>query len=734
MMRFLGQFAGFFLFVGMLGATAQTATVGKAPSGRRIRDDAWYFRAGDSSSWASPRYDARYWTRSDPSTDLDENKDLWKTGRGWFRKRFRFNALRNKETVMSIRQFGQSEVYLDGRRIAVLKPVAYDSGGSQRMMTLIPIRIADTSQHTLAIRYAFRQDPLMSAVVDKAPFRMEFGLTDKIVLDLFDNQHTSGGMGYLVTGLFGLLGILHLLFYRANTTQRVNRVLAATMLSFALGFLFNEANDQAGSLTLDSLWGALSRVCISVASVLLLLSVNTYLGRPPGWMFWGLAGLSAVATLYSIGIGPLPDRLYWVPGFLTLIAYIRVSWLAKRQSTDLDARLPWNSLKVTLYAIIGMLVLVIMGGILSSVLFGDFDMFDWIELPLKLLVLVALFSVPLGLSLTLVRDYARTYQSLRQKYNEVEQLSAQTLRQEQEKQQLLARQNDMLEKQVADRTAELEQSLVNLHETQVQLIQREKLASLGELTAGIAHEIQNPLNFVNNFSEVSAELVDELQEEQQRPNRDATLEAELLGDLKQNLQKITHHGHRASSIVKGMLEHSRKSTGTKELTDINALCDEYLRLAYHGFRQASNATKDKEGATGLFSCGLVTHFDPALGKVMLVNQDMSRVLLNLSNNAFYAVLQRQKKAETGYQPIVRITTKRLDDHAEIRISDNGTGIPDPLKQKIFQPFFTTKPTGEGTGLGLSLSYDIVTKGHGGEMRVESEEGEGTVFIIRLPIR
>ena len=731
-MRFLRQFTGFFLFAGMLGATAQPATLDTASSGRTIRDDAWYFRAGDSTGWASPQYDARHWTRISPDTDLDENPALWKTGRGWFRKRFRFNVLRNKEAVISIRQFGQSEMYLDGRRIAVLKSPNYDSGGSQRIMTLIPIRIADTNRHTLAVRYAFRHDPLVSAVVDKAPFQTEFGLTDKMVLGLFDSQRTSGGMGYLVTGLFGLLGILHLLFYRANPTQRVNRVLAATMLSFALGFLFNEYSDYAGSLTLDSLYGALSRIGISTALILLLLSVSTYLGRRPGWTFWGLVALSAVATLYSVGVGPLPDELYWIPGFLTLIEYIRVSWLAKRQSPDPDARLPWNSLKVTLYAITSMLVLVIIGGILSSVLLADFDMFDWIELPLKILVLVALFSVPLGLSLTLVRDYARTYQSLRQKYEEVERLSNQTLRQEHEKQQLLARQNETLEQQVAARTTELEQSLVNLRETQTQLIQREKLASLGELMAGIAHEIQNPLNFVNNFSEVSTELVGEIEEEQQRPDRDVVLETELLGDLKQNLQKITYHGHRASSIVKGMLEHSRTSSGERQSTDINALAEEYLRLAYQGLR-----AKDKTGSPGVrlsdrFNADLKTDFAEGLGQVEVIPQEIGRVLLNLLNNAFYAVQQRQKAGEAGYQPTVRVATKRVEDWTEIRINDNGVGIPESLRRKIFQPFFTTKPTGEGTGLGLSLSYDIVTKGHGGTLEVESEEGEGTTFVIRLP--
>jgi two-component system NtrC family sensor kinase len=727
MMRFFHQFVGLLLLFSTLNVTAQVTGGDSLATNYALTDNAWHFRAGDSTGWNNPRYDARLWTTINPETDLNENLDLWKKGRGWFIKRFRFRDLRNQDAAITIQQFGRSEVYLDGRRIAVLKPDGYDSGGSQRITTLVPIRIADSNWHTLAVRYAFRADPQLSAVVDKAPFQTEFGLMQKAMPRLLDRQRTSSGMGYLITGLFGLLGILHWLFYRANPAQRVNRVLAATMLTFSVGFLFNETNDSTGTLTLDSLCGALSRAGISIATVLLLLSVNTYVGRRPGWTFWSLAGLSIVAMLYSIGIGPVPYDLYWVPACLILVEYVRVSWLAKRRNPDADARLPWNSLKITLYALFAMLLLGVAVGISLSVFSLNYDVLEWIEIPLKILVLVAMFSVPLGLSLSLVRDYARTYQSLRQKYDEVEQLSAQTLRQEQEKQQLLASQNERLEQQVADRTAELEQSLADLHETQNQLIQREKLASLGELMAGIAHEIQNPLNFVNNFSEVSTELVTEIEEEQHRPDRDEALETELLGDLKQNLQKITHHGHRASSIVKGMLEHSRKSTGTKEPTNLNALCDEYFRLAYHGFR-----AQEKHGSTGRFNCELKMNLDPTIGEVNLIQQDMSRVLLNLINNGFYAVQQRQKTDKTGYQPFVSITTKRLDDRVEIRISDNGTGIPDSLKQKIFQPFFTTKPTGEGTGLGLSLSYDIVTKGHGGEMMVESTEGEGTEFIIRLP--
>lgn len=290
-----------------------------------------------------------------------------------------------------------------------------------------------------------------------------------------------------------------------------------------------------------------------------------------------------------------------------------------------------------------------------------------------------------------------------------------------------------LEYLVAERTAtlraqaeELQHALDDLKTTQAQLIHSEKMASLGELTAGIAHEIQNPLNFVNNFAEVSVELLDELNQEQARPaaERDPGLEADLLGDLRQNLSKINDHGQRAASIVRGMLQHSRAGSGQREPTDLNGLADEYLRLAYHGLR-----AKDKT-----FNAQFVAHLDPALVPVAVVSQDVGRVLLNLFTNAFYAVRQRQRGgAPATYQPTVTVTSRHLPGGgAEIRVHDNGTGIPDSVREKIFQPFFTTKPTGEGTGLGLSLAYDIITKGHGGTLTVHSEAGEFTEFVITLP--
>jgi two-component system NtrC family sensor kinase len=284
-----------------------------------------------------------------------------------------------------------------------------------------------------------------------------------------------------------------------------------------------------------------------------------------------------------------------------------------------------------------------------------------------------------------------------------------------------------LEIQVAERTAELlsqkdelQKALDELKSTQSQLIQSEKMASLGELTAGIAHEIQNPLNFVNNFSEVSNELIDEMKEQFKKGDVD---EGFALADyIKLNLDKINHHGKRADAIVKGMLQHSRSSSGVKEPTDINKLADEYLRLAYHGLR-----AKDK-----FFNATMKTDYDEAIGDINIIPQDMGRVILNLITNAFYVVNEKKKSGIDNYEPTVSVSTKKVGATVQVSIIDNGNGIPQNVLDKIFQPFFTTKPTGQGTGLGLSMSYDIV-KAHNAELRVETEEGKGSEFIIELPI-
>jgi signal transduction histidine kinase len=282
---------------------------------------------------------------------------------------------------------------------------------------------------------------------------------------------------------------------------------------------------------------------------------------------------------------------------------------------------------------------------------------------------------------------------------------------------------NLLQQQKAETDLQKEKAdaaLQELKSTQAQLIQSEKMASLGELTAGIAHEIQNPLNFVNNFSEVSGELIVEMNVELNK--RDIEEAKAISADIKQNLEKINHHGKRADAIVKGMLQHSQSSIGVKEPTDINALTDEYLRLAYHGLR-----AKDKS-----FNAMLKTEFDENIGNINIIPQDIGRVILNLINNAFYIVNEKSKQGIADYEPAVSVSTKKEGNKILVTVKDNGNGIPEKILNKIFQPFFTTKPAGQGTGLGLSLSYDIV-KAHGGEITVNSRDGAGAEFKIKLPI-
>jgi signal transduction histidine kinase len=348
-----------------------------------------------------------------------------------------------------------------------------------------------------------------------------------------------------------------------------------------------------------------------------------------------------------------------------------------------------------------------------------------------LLELICITWLVLAFSWILFMRYDRLIKENAQIALEKERLAKEK---EMEKNELIVKQKLELELQVAERTADLRQSLEDLKSTQSQLIQSEKMASLGELTAGIAHEIQNPLNFVNNFSEVNSELIGEMEEEIDKGNLNEA--KKIAKDIRENQQKINHHGKRADAIVKGMLQHSRISSGVKEPTNINVLADEYLRLAYHGLR-----AKDKS-----FNAKMITDFDETIGSINIIPQDIGRVILNLITNAFYAADERKKllsKDLTGfqnlsgldaYQPTVTVSTKKTGENILISIKDNGNGIPPKVLDKIFQPFFTTKPTGEGTGLGLSMSYEIVTKGHGGELKVETKEGEGAEFTIVLPVK
>lgn len=511
-------------------------------------------------------------------------------------------------------------------------------------------------------------------------------------------------------GIFFLTAIIHLIFFGV-VRERVYFFYAMAMFFAGLLYfydpifhLFFREHPKVHSYSLHFL-----------VTFLLFFLIHTfrYLLRTfevyPLWdkflNFFGLLPFLILASVFILGtpaaIWSIVQTILYISLFFTCILYLKI----KNKDTQLviTAALPVFVL-LGLINIINSFELSMPG--LSKIIPG-----------LELIFQVWAISV---FSWILLRRYQKLQKQYVQEALDKERLAREK---EMEKSQLIAQQKLELEHKVAERTSELTQSLEDLRNMQKQLIHTEKMASLGELTAGIAHEIQNPLNFVNNFSEVSIELLQELKEEKLKGDVDTEIEKEIIADIEQNLQKIVNHGQRADAIVKNMLQHARTSVGEKQLIDINALAEEYLFLSYHGMR-----AKDKS-----FNTALETHFDPNVGKVSIIAQDFSRVLLNLFQNAFYSVAEKKRKTTgIGYEPRIFVSTKCINEAVEISVRDNGLGIPKKIIDKMFQPFFTTKPAGEGTGLGLSLSYDIITKGHDGELKVNTVEGEFAEFIIRLP--
>jgi signal transduction histidine kinase len=523
-------------------------------------------------------------------------------------------------------------------------------------------------------------------------------------------KEATRGMGSIIfrVGAFVLLLILHLGFYLYYPAQKANLFFAM----YALFVLVSEgtATNQPNAVKyIYYHWNAVVSFG-SVSGFFLLTAIYYLVNRKRGSVYWALLLLTVIgviltATVYYNGfiIGTL------VITFVSL-EIVRSALVAVRNKQRGAWIIGAGACSYFLFWIL-FLYLAFSGKRLiplgNTFLLGD------------LVYNISFLSIPFAASIFLALDFAFTSRRLQQKLAEVNELSQKSLEQEKEKQEILASQNETLERQVAERTAQLKQSLDELKSAQLQLIQNEKMASLGELTAGIAHEIQNPLNFVNNFSALNKELIGEMKEEISKGNYEEV--DSIAENIEENEQKILEHGNRADSIVKGMLQHSRISTGKKELTDLNTLADEYLRLSYHGLR-----AKDKE-----FNANFKTHFDKSIGKTEVVPQDIGRVLLNLYNNAFYAVSEKKKQLNGTFEPTVEVSTHKNDGKVEIHVKDNGPGISQKVLDKIFQPFFTTKPTGQGTGLGLSLSYDII-KAHGGEMRVETKEGEYAEFKVVLP--
>ena len=667
----------------------------------------WVFHAGDNTKWRQPGVDDKDWKTIDPGIDVAHFTELKDAGIGWLRVHVRVDSLLANHTLaIHIKQYTASEIYLNGKLVTQYGTVSTDPS---KVEAYLPskqpfiIKLEPGKDNVIAVRIAYQRGlPYLSSLFEQLS-----------AFSLYINDYTSAEANYydyldgiknfiLLFALFGgmvlIIFFTYIVYFMFDRSKKLYLYYALFCLSICYITLPNEVFGVArfGSLTIQMWMVYAEGSCFVLGMIFMLLTVYTIFHYQRRIIFSILSAIGAITVILMYFNG---TRLFFfntsIIPMLFMFEGVHVClWAIKSQKKD------------AFYLLTGIVCFVLLIAV-SSLL-------DQGTIAAQLLWGAGIVCFPLGMAFYLGIQSSITNKQLAASLVEVQTLSAQ-------KQQILASQNETLERQVTERTAELNQSLNDLKTTQTQLIQSEKMASLGELTAGIAHEIQNPLNFVNNFSEVSAELVDELQQELN--NGDKKEAIAISEDIKQNLEKIRHHGKRADGIVKGMLQHSQSSSGKKEPADMNALADEYLRLSYHGLR-----AKDQS-----FNAELVTIFDNKLPKVNVIPQDMGRVLLNLFNNAFYAVNHKAKTAVDGYKPAVTVTTLTENGQVIIKVKDNGTGIPEAIKEKILQPFFTTKPTGEGTGLGLSLSYDILVKGHNGTLDIISKEGEGAEFIVKLPV-
>ncbi len=688
-----------------------------------VLNKGWKYHSGDSPDWAKPGFDDKNWQQIDPTKDIRDIPELWKTDIGWFRLRFTIDSsLTQKGIAVLVEQTGASEIFMNGR---LLKQFGKISDNVRKVQAATPVigsfiglPVSKPGEQVLAVRFAIPKNIPYIVFADRPNQTLALQVIETQAISSYLESNITVYFDFARTGLFLILSVLHLALFFFNPSQKGNLyffifTFVNCLSTFFIGIVYEHAQFAATK----TLFFILSAVSFWVAFLFFLTAVYKTFNYPRRLIYW----LSVTAFFLSIFF--LFNNYHNGFNFGSVV-FINLVFLDSLRITIPAAKEKKRGAKLVVAGISGFLVFYLLFYLFAYgyIPGGPYWIFGHLAFNISFL------SLPIAISVYLALESSFANRLLKEKLKEVEQLSQRTLEQEQEKQQILSQQNETLEKQVQQRTSELSQSLKDLKETQSQLVQREKMASLGELTAGIAHEIQNPLNFVNNFSEVNTELIDELKSEKSKvkSERSEELENEILNDISQNLEKIARHGKRADAIVKGMLQHSRASTGKKQPTDVNALADEYLRLSYHGLR-----AKDKS-----FNATFKTDFDETIGKIEVIPQDMGRVLLNLYNNAFYSVNEKKKapalKGE-NYEPIVSVQTKRENDKVIIAVSDNGIGIPQKAVDKIFQPFFTTKPTGQGTGLGLSLSYDIV-KGHGGELKVETKENEGAEFIIQLPLK
>jgi signal transduction histidine kinase len=671
--------------------------------------DGWLFHKGNDSSWAKNIIDTKGWEKLKP-TDLSA-KNADKNGRveGWFRIKVAFDSsLLNKVLYVDFGQWAATAFYVDGELVAARGNTGEKGKGFREYsggLDSKSIRFDTPAAHILSLHYVGYLSPI-------PPYDVKTQLMKKVIRLGGPNYTTSVLNNYKTVYTYrtswavvcAILSVLFWLLLFQNPKEK-NLFWIALYTSTIFIYIYYRYTDPSGTSFNEFKTKIIISDLVSNSTVVLLLPIlliKIFKRKIHSWLI-----LSLIILIVAIEIG-----IFLPSSFSITFLYIyAASFIFVLGICLFYVITSWKHLMGAQWAIVGGLIFTIsftLAGLIlvliSSNLFQSqysnllFNSFYNLGVPFSLLIYVSM--------------------RFKEMVKEVEANALTVVKLSEEKREQAENQQKVLEEEVARQTSEIRQTLENLKATQTQLIQSEKMASLGELTAGIAHEIQNPLNFVNNFSEVNKELIGEMKAEIEIGNLEEV--KAIANDIESNEEKINHHGKRADAIVKGMLQHSRSSSGVKEPTDINALADEYFRLAYHGLR-----AKDKS-----FNATMKTDFDESIGNFNIIPQDIGRVILNLITNAFYVVDEKKKTGIENYEPIVSVSTKKIEEKVEIKVSDNGNGIPENILGKIFQPFFTTKPTGQGTGLGLSLSYDIV-KAHGGELNVNTVKNKGTEFIIQL---
>ncbi|WP_420319132.1 sensor histidine kinase [Ekhidna sp.] len=673
--------------------------------------DGWLYKQGHDPEWAQTDLDVSDWQSFRPNQLNAEMEDASGRLEGWFRIKIKLNeSFDGMPLAISRDLWAATDIYIDGELIHSFGDTCNPYEPYNPILKHPqPINLEVGKAYLLAIHFVDYESTFQQRELRLKPDNLKslIAITGPAYIDYVDrNSKSSYIFGSLSIGLSALLFFLFWFLYFLNKNQTLFKLIA-WLITFVL------------LTSIAIFYNSFFEISYVVEKIRFLFLINlqaitTILGLfILEWMLTQKNSLWSKVIFCALLITNTPAHLFSISlpfgiAFTFMLGYYG-SLLYKH----------WKSIKGAQWAV----VIGVIASTLATLQYISIHKYllDFYNEYDKPIISLANLITPLFL---LGYVSARLNESLKEVYEE----SRKVLKVNEEKRELLANQNVLLEQQVNERTAALNQSIEDLKATQNQLIHSEKMASLGELTAGIAHEIQNPLNFVNNFSELNKELIEELKDAVAKNDQEEV--KAILKDLLENETKIAHHGKRAEEIVKSMLQHSRSGNDEKELTDINQLADEYLRLAYHGLR-----AKDKS-----FNADFKTELDPSLPKIKVVPQDIGRVLLNLINNAFQACAigaggdRSVSTMKADYKPLVIVSTKKTAESIQITVSDNGPGIPDNIRDKIFQPFFTTKATGEGTGLGLSMSYDIVTKGHDGEILFESIPMSGTSFVIKIPVK